>query len=230
MWTPVLPFSQLSAAQSPPGVRIVRGTGFRIGFQSHLCHFLAVWPSVSEGVSEQEILSVQWGWWTRLPDNLGWNAPGNASMRSTAQKWPPLPYWWWLSFMPLLPSPQNQTMSGCCPWVTRLLVCTDGSWQTFLGWAQEVLSICRSLRQEQQGICKQISGVWFDTLQSSNEQFFASLLSCLGESTLLGLENSHFQAHALFPVSLFDNYLKVANSKIKIFTCDSQFECIVSMY
>lgn len=48
-----------------------------------------------------------------------------------------------------------------------------------------------------------------------------SLLSCQGNSAL---ENSHFCAHAPFPMSLFDNYLKVANSKINIFTCGSQFE------
>lgn len=54
--------------------------------------------------------------------------------------------------------------------------------------------------------------------------FCVSFLSCLGDSAFLALGNSHFSAQALFPVSVFDNYLKVANSKINNFTCSSQLE------
>lgn len=54
--------------------------------------------------------------------------------------------------------------------------------------------------------------------------FCVSFLSCLGDSAFLGLGNSHFSAQAPLPVSVFDNYLKVANSKINHFTCSSQLE------
>lgn len=54
--------------------------------------------------------------------------------------------------------------------------------------------------------------------------FCVSFLSCLGDSAFLGLGNSHFSAQAPFPVSVFDNYLKVANSEMSNFTCSSQLE------
>lgn len=135
----------------------------------------------------------------------------------------PSPHWWWLPLMPFsLPALNCKELwrGGYGPCLTGLLLALMEAGRPSLTEHRRS-GVCRSLWQEQQGICKQTSGFW--SLQSSREQSLVSLPSFLSDSAFLNVRNAHFCAHAPFPVSVWQPP-KAANSKINIFTCRSQCE------